>query len=218
MIDALIFDFDGLVLDTEMPLYTSWRAMYAAHGVELPVERWVDVLGRGSSYFDFHGHLEQQAGRTLDRASTAETVRAEARRKIDSAEVRPGVVERLDEAATLAMPIAMASGSSRDWVTGHLGRLGLLDRFNPIVTHEDTERHKPHPEPFALTAEKLGIAAGRCVVFEDSPNGIEAAKAAGMRCVAVPNEITAPLPLDRADLRLESLADATLAEIVERLA
>lgn len=218
MIDALIFDFDGLVLDTEMPLYTSWKAVYVEHGQDLPVERWVDVLGRGSSYFDFHGHLEQLSGRTLDRGATADRVKAEARRKIEAAVVRPGVVERLDEAAAIALPVAMASGSSRGWVTGHLERLGLLDRFNPIVTHEDTQRHKPHPDPFALAAEKLGVAPARCLVFEDSPNGIEAAKAAGMRCAAVPNEITAPLPLDKADLRLGSLAEATLDEIIGRLA
>lgn len=217
MIDALIFDFDGLVLDTEVPLYTSWHEMYAAHGVELPVERWVDVLGRGSSYFDFHGHLERQSGRTLDRESTSAAVRAAARRRIEAAEVRPGVVARLDEAAARGLAVAMASGSSRAWVTGHLRRLGLGARFNPIVTHEDTQRHKPHPDPFALTAEKLGVAAERCLVFEDSPNGIEAAKAAGMRCVAVPNAITAPLTLERADLRLESLAEATLDEILGRL-
>lgn len=216
MIDALIFDFDGLVLETETPLYTSWRAVYAAHGHELPVERWIDVLGRGPSYFDFHGHLEQLAGRSLDRAGIEAGVRAEARRKIEAAVVRPGVVERLDEAAAMAMPVAMASGSTQDWVTGHLQRLGLADRFSPIVTHEQTERHKPHPDPFQLTAAKMGIPAERCVVFEDSPNGINAAKAAGMWAVAVPNEITAPLALEKADLRLESLADLTLGEILSR--
>lgn len=217
MIDALIFDFDGLILDTEMPLYSSWRAVYAEHGVDLPVERWIDVLGRGSSYFDFHGHLESQAGLTLDREGTAERVRAASRRLIDAADALPGVVERLDEARASGLAVGMASGSTRAWVERHLGRLGLLDRFDPVVTHEDTERHKPHPDPFMLAASRLGAAPGRCVVFEDSPNGLAAAKAAGMYAVAVPNQITAPLPLSEADLRLESLADATLGEVLARL-
>lgn len=217
MIAALIFDFDGLILDTEMPLYTTWRDIYAERNCELPIERWIDVLGRGSAYFDFYGHLEALSGEPVDRVALKATVSQRARAKIDVAAVRAGVIDHLDAGEQRGLAIGLASGSSLAWVSEHLQRLGLADRFEHMVTHEHTDRHKPHPDPFLRCAALLGVEPARCLVYEDSPNGIAAAKAAGMYCVAVPTEMTAPLELAEADVRVESLDALPLADLLQRL-
>jgi HAD superfamily hydrolase (TIGR01509 family) len=216
-IEAIIFDFDGLVLETEMPVYTAWKEIYAEHGHPLPIEDWIDCLGRSSEYSDFHGRLEKLVGRELDRGSIRVRREAAARAKIDADPLLPGVIDWLDEAAELGLRRAVASGSSHRWVEGHLAQRGLLDRFEHVVCAEDTERHKPHPDPFLKAAELLGVEPASCLVLEDSPNGITAAKAAGMRCIAVPSQITRPLDLSHADQRVESLEELSLREAVDRL-
>jgi HAD superfamily hydrolase (TIGR01509 family) len=217
-IHALIFDFDGLILDTEIPAFKSWQEIFAEHGRTLRLEDWSVALGGSRAEFDTIGHLEEQLGRALDRDHV---LRRRLRRKLElvaEQTVLPGVLEYLDDARRFELKLAVASSSPRSWVADHLERLGILERFDCVITSDDVERVKPNPDLFLAAAAALNVAPVEAIVFEDSPNGIAAARAAGIFCVAIPNALTAQLPIE-ADLRLASMAAmplSTLLAIVER--
>ncbi|HEX9100206.1 MAG TPA: HAD-IA family hydrolase [Candidatus Dormibacteraeota bacterium] len=216
MIRALIFDFDGLILETEEPIYRSWKEVYEAHEVPLPFELWVKTVGSSNREFHPQLHLEQSLGHPLPQD---EIDRRVARRvELVLAEpVRPGVVDLATAAHAAGMKVGVASSSSRDWVKGHLERLGIVDLFDCLRARDDVEHVKPDPDLYLTSLDCLGVAAAEAVAIEDSPNGVIAAKRAGLLCVAVPNRITAGLDLSQADLRLTSLADVTLPRLLERL-
>ncbi len=217
MIEAVIFDFDGLVLETEMPQYNAWRRAFEQHNLELPIEHWIEILGRSSHYADFPGQIAKLTGQPIDRDEITRRVRTESLEEVESLPVLPGVVDRIDEAEQMGLRLAVCSGSSREWVAGHLGRLGLLRRLPTHICSEDTTHHKPEPDPYLKTAEKLDVEPSRCLVFEDSLNGITAAKAAGMLAVAVPTEMTASSDFADADLVVSSLAQLSIAEMLDHL-
>ena len=110
--------------------------------------------------------------------------------------------------------IRIASSSTGDWVRGHLARLGILDRFECLRCRDDVAHAKPEPDLYIAVLECLGVGASEAIAIEDSPHGITAAKRAGMRCVAIPNSITARLDLSHADVTLTSLADVTLQQLL----
>ncbi len=216
MFRAIVFDFDGLILDTEGPVYRSWLEVYEAHGQELPFERWVQIVGSTTLAFHPQHHLEERLGgplpqEVLDRriGRRTELVLAE--------KVLPGVVELIEEARAGDIKLGVASSSTAEWVKGHLARLGILDRFDCIRCRDDVAQAKPEPDLYLAVLECLGVAAADAFAIEDSPNGIAAAKTAGLRCVAIPNPITSGLDLSRADLVVASLADLSLAGLVQGL-
>ena len=216
MIRALIFDFDGLILDTEEPIYRSWQEIYEEHGVELPFERWIEIVGSSTAAFHPQSHLEQRLGRPLP----PEVIDRRAARRTElvlAQQVLPGVVSHMESARLLGIKLGVASSSSRDWVAGHLERLGILDRVDCLRTREDVVHVKPEPDLYVSVLDCLGAVAGDALAIEDSPNGIIAAKSAGLRCVAVPNPITAGLDLSLADLIISSLSEVTLPQLLERL-
>lgn len=217
IVRALVFDFDGLILDTETPQYVSWRETYEAHGVELPLDVYADCLGRPHQSVDFYEVLEQQLGHPIDRDAARAVRKPRMRALMDAERVRPGVVQFLQDADRLGLKVGLASGSDREWVDGHLQRLGLRDHFDSLICAEDTRTHKPDPEPFAVATRALGVAPHEAIALEDSPNGIASAKAAGLLTVAVPNPVTAPIDLTHADLVIESMEDVPLTELIERL-
>ena len=190
---ALIFDFDGLILDTEGPVYRSWLEVYEAHGEALPFERWVQIVGSTTAGFHPQHHLEERLGRPLSQEVL--DGRIGRRTEMILAEpLLPGIVQHVDAARSLGLKLGVASSSTRDWVSGHLERLGILDRFDCIRCRDEVAH-----------------------AIEDSPNGVTAAKRAGLRCVAIPNPITARLDLSQADLHLDSLADVSLPGLLERM-
>jgi HAD superfamily hydrolase (TIGR01509 family) len=130
----------------------------------------------------------------------------------------PGVVEHLDAAKAAGLKVGVASSSTLEWVRGHLARLGILDRFDCVRCRDDVTNVKPEPDLYVAVLECLGVAASEAIAIEDSPNGVLAAKRAGMRCIAIPNSITARLDLGQADVVLGSLAEVTLAELLRRVA
>lgn len=213
MIEALVFDFDGLILDTETSLFTATAAVFDDHGVHLDAGWWAtEILGTAE-----HPHwtqiLADRLGRPLDddeALMAARNLRYHEALALES--VRPGVVELLAEAAEHGVPCAVASSSPREWVEGHLERLELADWFVAVRTRDDVEpgRTKPAPDLFLAACRAAGAEPARCVALEDSPNGVAAARAAGMRVVGVAAGLTAELPLEHADLVVASLADITL--------
>ena len=218
MIKALIFDFDGLIIDSESPEFEAWQELFAQYGRELGQELWADLVGRPPIHFDLYGYFCKH----VDPVADVEKLREDRRARVIALTVKqpilPGVEEYLQAAVALGLKIGLASSSSRDHVHGHLHRLKLLHYFQSIRCFEDTEQHKPDPTPYLKVLEDLGVQAEEAIALEDSPNGVTAAKAAGIFCVAVPNPITCRLPLEHADHRLISLAEEPLEKIILRAA
>ena len=187
-----MFDFDGLILDTEEPVYRSWLEVYQAHGEELPFERWVQIVGSTTTGFHPQYHLEERLGRPLPKEVLDRRIGRRTEMILAQA-VLPGVVQHLDAARERGLKLGVASSSTREWVAGHLARLGILERFECLRCRDDV-----------------------AIAIEDSPNGVAAAKRAGMWCVAIPNSITARLDLSEADITLTSLAELTLGQLLER--
>lgn len=211
---ALIFDFDGTILDTESSEFQAWQAVYQRFGVELTLEYWLPFVGNNSIPFDPAGHLEKQVGEPLDKHSLENWVWQRKQELNQALEPLPGVLDYLDAAETMGLKLAVASSSRRDWVEGHLARLGLLERFEVIRTKEDVALTKPDPALFLRAAEGLGVHPGQAIVLEDSLNGVRAAKSAGAFTVAIPNALTQHLDLSQADLLLTCLCDLPLWELL----
>jgi HAD superfamily hydrolase (TIGR01509 family) len=209
---AVIFDFDGLIIDSETPLFDIWSEIYQQHGAELKLADWQHALGTEDG-FDPYADLAARTGHTLARDEWAPRVGSEHWRRCETQPLLPGVADRLAEARALGLRTAVASSSLARWVLPWLERHGLAPLFDTVCTREDVAAVKPAPDLFLLAAERLGVAPEECVVFEDSPNGLRAARAAGMWAVAVPNLLTRPLELPSHDLALESLAQRTLVEL-----
>ncbi len=215
---AFLFDFDGLILDTEVPSRAGWQRLYREHGHELPPEKWALVVGSHGAW-DPMAHLEELVGAPLEREALNERRFAHELSLIEAEELRPGVGEYLAAARRHGLGLAIVSSSSRTWVDRHLRRLERAAGWDAIVTADrDSTRAKPAPTLYLEALERLGVAADEAVAFEDSPNGVRAAKAAGLVCVAVPNEVTRSLGLEEADLVLDSLADLPPEDLLARLA
>lgn len=216
MIRAIVFDFDGLILDTEEPVYRSWLEVYEAHGEELQFERWAQIVGSTTIGFHPQHHLEERLGRPLSKEVLERRI-GRRTELILAQKVLPGVVQHLESAQAMGLKLGVASSSTADWVTGHLARLGILDRFDCVRCRDDVANAKPEPDLYLAALDCLGVSASEAIAIEDSPNGVMAAKRAGMRCVAIPNSITAQLDLGQADLLYGSLAEVTMAELLRRL-
>ncbi len=210
-IEALIFDFDGLILDTETPEFNVLSEIYAEYDAELSIEKWGKIIGgSGADSFDPVSDLEQLSGENISRQTVLDRWRAEADKRIAANPVLPGVIDILDTAAQRGLRLAVASSSPHAWVDTHLTRLGLFERFEHIICSDDVTLTKPSPELFLLALSKLNVRADRAIIFEDSPNGVKAAIAAGVPVVAVPNPITAKLEFSGEYLRLGSLEEFQL--------
>jgi len=216
MIKALIFDFDGIIIDSESPELLAWQEVFAAYGRELDLQVWADLVGRPRNHFDLYSYFREQIDPAADIAALRKGRRARVIALTEQQPVLPGVHDYLRGARDLGLKIGVASSSSASHVRGHLQRLDLLHYFHTTKCFEDTAAHKPEPAPFQAVLDEFGVAAHEAVAFEDSPNGVTAARAAGIFCVAVPNPVTSRLPLDHADHRLASLADESLEQVMAR--
>jgi HAD superfamily hydrolase (TIGR01509 family) len=217
-IQSLIFDFDGLILDTETPEMDIWKVIYAEHGCDFPVHLWVQIIGgNGSGAFDAAGYLHQLADDSPDVNALRLRHRLESARRILEQPIRDGVQDYLTEARRWSLQLAIASSSPHSWVDTHLSRLGLAQRFDKIICADDVApgRTKPNPDLFLKALECLEARADEAIVFEDSPNGVKAARTAGLFVVAVPNPTTALLRFEGENLRLNSLADLPLSTLLK---
>lgn len=215
-IQALIFDFDGLILDTEVPDYQSWLEVYREHGCHLPLSTWATYIGGAADVFDAYADLETQLGRPLDRQAIRERKRKRYSELVAAQPILPGIVDYITTAKRLGLKLAVASSGTRDWVVGHLTRLALLDYFDSVKCANDVERVKPDPALYLAALCALHVDAQQAIAFEDSPNGVLAAQRAGLFCVAIPNPLTCQLPLEHANLRLKSLSDVPLESLLAR--
>ncbi|WKZ40937.1 MAG: HAD family phosphatase [Anaerolineales bacterium] len=219
MLKALIFDFDGLILDTETPEVFVWESIYREHGFELPVHEWEKTIGGyGISTFDAANHLSLLSQGRLDAVSMRSRYRREADQLIHASPVMPGVLEMIHQAREVGMKIAIGSSSPHSWVDTHAKRLGIFNLFNHIICQDDVPpgRTKPNPDIYLKVLERLRVQASEAVVFEDSLNGVEAARRAGIFVVAVPNPLTAKMGV-RGDMTITSLANLSLRDLMARI-
>jgi beta-phosphoglucomutase-like phosphatase (HAD superfamily) len=220
VIRALLFDFDGVIVDTEAPTYHSWRDIYAEHGADLPLETYLPAVGTGSSTssadggFDAVAHLEGLIGKRLDRKLV---IGRRAQRKLELCDAAPlldGVRERLEDASRLGLKTAIVTRNKDGWVARHCSRVGLEHRWDAIVC-ANAEPTMDKADLYRRALAQLGVSASEAVAIEDSPAGVAAAKDAGVYCVAVPNDITRSAPFERADLVLDSMAELRLEDLLQ---
>ena len=217
-IRGLLFDFDGLLVDTETPSRLAYEELYREHGHELPLDKWATLVGTIGAEFDPDAHLEELVGRALDREEMAKRLRDREHELCDLEDLRPGVEGYFADAERLGLRTAVVSSSDSQWITRHLGRLGRLEGLDAVVAaNGDTRRAKPRPDLYLEALERLGLRPDEAIAFEDSANGIRAAKTAGLFCVAVPNPITETFALDEADLLLGSLEELRLDDLLARV-
>jgi HAD superfamily hydrolase (TIGR01509 family) len=180
-VKALIFDFDGLMVDSESPGFQAWSEIYAAHGCSLPFDKYAACIGT-------ERWLQLMIAQPL----------------------LPGIASCISSARARGLKLAVASSSTHDWVGGNLEKFQLLDHFDAICTRDHVDAVKPDPALYLLALERLGIEAAEAIAFEDSPHGVQAAKRAGIFCIAIPNALTKRLSLDLADRRLNSMEEFNL--------
>ena len=220
-IRAFLFDFDGLILDTELPSRAGWQMLYREHGHELPEDMWATLVGTTHAPWSPMDHLEELVGTPLDRAALNEHRYAYELSLIEAEELRPGIVDYIAAGRRHGLKRAIVSSSSRRWVDMHISRFEETLDWDAICTADgDPDRAKPSPTLYLEALRLLEVDAAEAVAFEDSPHGVRAAKAAGIFTVAVPNEVTRGLGLDTAgaDLLLDSLADLPPEELLHRFA
>ena len=219
-IKALIFDFDGLILDTETPDYQTWQSIYREHGFELPDEEWGKIVGGwGLSKFDAAAHLSLLSQGRLDSVSLRERHRSESSALTLAQTVLPGVLDVIHEAKRRGLKVAIASSSPHSWVDTHAKRLGIFEYFDKIICEDEVGigKTKPNPDLFLLALDQLQVQKNEAIVFEDSPNGVKAARLAGIFVVAVPNQVTSLLSIENANLTLTSLTDLSLQELLNKV-
>lgn len=214
-IQAVIFDFDGLILDTEGPIFQSWQELYQSFGGTLTFQTWSTIIGTISNEHDHFESLEEQIGYQVDRVTLSPRRRARELELIAEQPIRPGVERHLQEARRMGLKIGLASSSPCSWVVGHLEQRGLVGYFDCIRARDDVSQVKPEPELYLNVLAELGVRAEQALVIEDSPIGVTAAKRASLYCVAVPNQLTRHMSLAHADLLLNSLEDMTLPELTQ---
>jgi HAD superfamily hydrolase (TIGR01509 family) len=188
--EAVVFDFDGTLVDTEMVQYRAWRSALGRQGARFGMADWRLAVGRAPSTFDPVRLVETRDGRRLDRAAARQEAMAAIETACRRPRLRPGVGVWLADARALGLPVAIASNSERAWVAAWLESLGLAAAFGAVVTGDDVARPKPAPDIYRLAARRLGVRPTATLAVEDSPVGAQAALAAGMRCVVVPNAFT----------------------------
>lgn len=220
-LDAVVFDFDGLIIDSEWAIYETARAAFTVHGHDLTVEAWATIVGLGDDDDDRSWALLLGAMgiEHLDRAAFSATHAAQDRASRDSMPALPGVEVLIDSLGAAGVPLGVASSSSLAWLERHLGRLGLLARFDTLVGADVVGGiGKPAPDVYLRACADLGADPAASVALEDSAHGVAAAKAAGMAAVAVPSRITRFNDFSAADLVVTSLEHVTvpgLASLVE---
>ena len=218
MVRALIFDFDGLILDTESSLFEAWREIYREYGLEIPLDAWAQMLGQSSDPPEAYDFLEAMIDEELDREDLKERRIMRELDILQDQSALPGVRELICEAKEQGLVLAVASSSEHAWVDYHLERLELMGSFDVVICADDVPATKPAPDLYIRALNDLGLSSQDAIALEDSEHGVHAAHAAGLVCIAVPNAITKSASFDQAQIILESLDGIGLDDILRRVA
>lgn len=210
---ALVFDFDGLLMDTESSMLASWQWEWRQHGLELDVTGFFADHG-GDVTAERYARLAAAVGPAYDHATSHARRIAYRDRLHAELDLAPGIRAWLDRARALGLRLAIASSSPRAWVTRLLSTTGCLDRFEVLACGDEVAAAKPDPAVYTLALDRLAVPAAEALAFEDTPHGVAAATAAGLRCVAVPNRFTDPARFGHASLVLRRASFSTLDQVL----
>lgn len=208
---TVLFDFDGIVVDTEWAIYQAWLRTFEAQGHPLPLELYTRCIGSDFDTWSPKTHLEDLTDSSFDWHELDAQRQQEIVSELEGSQAMEGVTETLDQLDQQGIPSAVVSSSSHSWVDGWLERIGLLERFQTTVCRGDAPRIKPAPDLYLEAAERMGQPPAHCLVIEDSLNGVKSAKAAGMPAWAVPNRVTSCLDFQPADRTFNSLLEVAHA-------
>lgn len=212
MIKAIIFDFDGLTIDTEYALYESFCDILEMEPGGIPIKEYAVHIGTdSSSLFNF---ILSIANGSLTREEIIEKSTVLHKGKLSKPFARDGIEDYLKAAREKGLKIGLASSSYKNWVEQFLIELNILHYFDVIQTRDNVKKVKPDPEIYQNVVKLLGLEPSEAIAFEDSLNGSKAALAAGLNCVVVPNRITQYLPFDNYHLRLDSMSDKSLQDVI----
>jgi len=205
---AVLFDFDGVLVDTEMAIYDAWRRTFLAHGHDLSLSLYTRCIGSDFDTWSPKTHLEELTGRSFDWHQLDATRQREIECALAGQGPMPGAAALLEQLAQREVMRAVVSSSSHHWVDGWLARLNLARHIPLTICRGDAPRIKPAPDLFLEAARQLDVAAETCLVIEDSANGLLAATEAGMTTWVIPNDVTRGLDFSQAARVLPSLEDA----------
>ena len=214
MIKAIVFDFDGLIIDTETPSYYAFKEVYEEYGVKLELETYAQCIGTTFSAFNPFNYLEECLGSAIDHEEVRARFNDKHHKLLQVEKLRPGVIDYLQSAKAAGLKIGLATSSSVSWIDPYFERFDLRRYFNSITTSDEVANVKPDPELYLKSLEKLGVSGRETIAFEDSLNGLKAAKAAGLHCVVVPNPSTQHFPFENHNLRIGSMGEKTLADVI----
>lgn len=204
---AVLFDFDGVLVDTEWAIYDAWHRTFCDNGHPLPLEVYTQCIGSDFNTWSPKTHLEELTGAAFDWHDLDSKRQRQIEGDLAGEGPMPGAVELLTSLTALGIPRAVVSSSSHHWVDGWLDRLDLRRHFDEVVCRGDAPRIKPAPDLYLEAAKRFGLDPAECLVIEDSLNGVKAAIAAGMPVWAVPNRVTACLDFSLADAIFPSLTE-----------
>ncbi|WP_142288187.1 HAD family phosphatase [Bacillus sp. EAC] len=212
---AIIFDFDGLIVDTESVWFDAYREVLLEYEFDLSLEKFSEVIGTHDDIL--YDYLKQNIKIPFERDLIESSVEKLVKTKLDEPALRENVEDYLITAKEAGLIIGLASSSSREWVEGFLKKLNIYEYFSVIKTREDVSNVKPNPELYCKAIEELGVTASEAIAFEDSLNGLIAAREAGLRCVIVPNSVTSHLAFENYSLRLSSMAEKSLTDVMNHI-
>lgn len=206
MINTFIFDFDGLILDTELACYQTWVDIYKTFNANLPLEEWIVCVGTTDEAFDPIKYLKQISKiEPLDANEILHLHGKEYRKRTSILDIKPGILDYLEWARKNQFNIAIASSSDKDWVISHLENLKIIQYFDLIRTNNDVEKVKPDPELYHSVKKYFRLNDFEAIIFEDSLHGINAGLASNLFTIAVPNELTKNSDLSAAHLIITGL-------------
>ena len=218
-LQGILFDFDGLILDTETTIFQAWNEKFSEYGKELLLDEWAEVLGKSNDHLGPVDRFLETFPEEEKRKEILSEVKLRESKLIQHKKPLPGAKELIIKAKSHGLILGVVSSSDQDWVHSHLERLGLLKYFDHTSCADEVEIAKPDPELYNLGLNKAGLPRERMLVLEDSPNGVLAAKRAGLYCIAIPNEITGQLPFyndeGAPDLVLNSLVEFPWQELMK---
>lgn len=217
MIKAVIFDFDGLIIDTETPCYHAFNRIYQEYGAELPLSLYAQCVGTSFDHFNPYTYLSEIAQQDIDYDVIKTKFKLFHEEMLSETTLRPGVIDYLEAARQLNLKIGLASSSPISWIEPYLSKYKLGTYFDTLCTADQVSQVKPDPELYLLALQRLGVSPEEAISFEDSLNGFTAARTAGLHCVVVPNEITKHFDFRGVDLLLHSMKEMDLRDVIEHL-
>ncbi len=212
-IKGLIFDFDGTIQDTEVPEYQVWKTIYQQYNCQLPVSDYRVCIGTPVSGFDIISNLQEKIGKPVNTQAIKAFYDRVSHERIINEPIKAGVMDYIQYARKNGLKLAVASSSPISWVGKHLSRLKIDHHFNAILSQDDVDHVKPDPELYNLALERLGIQPHEAIAFEDSIFGVQAAKNAGIFCVAIPSALLPVEEFQHADLIVKSLAELPIKDL-----